>query len=48
MQQTQAICDYCQEKPAVTTCEVCGSQVCSDDNLDYGCRVCGGGKTSVE
>lgn len=48
MQQTQAICDYCNEKPAVTTCEVCGSQVCDDDKLEYGCKVCNGGEATFE
>jgi len=42
------VCDYCQRRKAVTTCEVCGSNICSEDKEEYGCKVCGGGKTTFE
>ncbi|MFB6144390.1 MAG: hypothetical protein ABEJ98_03710 [Candidatus Nanohaloarchaea archaeon] len=41
-------CDYCGKKEAVTTCEACGSQVCEDCKLEYGCKACGGGKTRFD
>jgi len=28
-----AVCDYCGERKAITSCEVCGSKVCRKDNL---------------
>ncbi|WP_256727632.1 hypothetical protein [Candidatus Nanohalobium constans] len=37
-----ALCDYCQEKKAVTKCEVCGSMICDEHKLEYGCKVCDG------
>ncbi|MFB6159187.1 MAG: hypothetical protein ABEJ95_06055 [Candidatus Nanohalobium sp.] len=40
----EKICEYCGERKAVTTCEVCGSQVCGQCKLPYGCKVCQGGE----
>lgn len=37
------MCDYCKKKEAVTSCEVCGSQVCEECKLDHGCKACNGG-----
>jgi len=44
----ESVCDYCGKNRVVTSCEVCGSKVCREDKLDYGCRVCNGGKKSFE
>ena len=41
------LCDYCQEKEAVTKCDVCGSMICEKHELEYGCKVCGGGEQEV-
>ena len=43
----EGLCDYCQEKKAVTSCEVCGSNVCREHTRDYGCDVCNGGERSL-
>ncbi|MFB6241989.1 MAG: orotate phosphoribosyltransferase [Candidatus Nanosalina sp.] len=37
-------CDSCGENQAVTTCDVCGSKICRECDLEYGCKACGGGK----
>lgn len=42
----ERLCAYCEEKTAVTTCSVCGSPVCEEHNLEYGCDACGGGMKS--
>jgi hypothetical protein len=39
-----AICDYCGDEGAITKCEVCGSMVCGDCKLEYGCKAFGGGE----
>jgi len=46
--KSETICDYCQEKKAVESCEVCGSNICSEHKRDYGCAVCGGGRQKLE
>ncbi|MFB6175270.1 MAG: orotate phosphoribosyltransferase [Candidatus Nanohalobium sp.] len=43
-----APCSYCGEKEAVTSCDVCGSAVCGDCKLEYGCRVCDGGERKLK
>ncbi|MFB6180526.1 MAG: B-box zinc finger protein [Candidatus Nanohalobium sp.] len=35
-------CEYCGEKEAVSKCSVCGSMVCEECSLEYGCKACGG------
>ncbi|WP_414836649.1 orotate phosphoribosyltransferase [Candidatus Nanohalococcus occultus] len=40
------LCGYCGQKKATESCEVCGSNVCSNCKLEYGCKVCGGGTKS--
>jgi len=42
--EPEELCDYCGQKPAITTCEVCGSKVCGQHDRDYGCDVCNGGE----
>ncbi|QKQ98904.1 hypothetical protein GKQ38_05280 [Candidatus Nanohaloarchaea archaeon] len=44
----EGLCDYCQEKKAVTSCEVCGSKVCQDHKKEHGCAVCNGGERTFE
>lgn len=39
-----AICDFCGEREAITSCDVCGSKVCREDKLEYGCKACNGGE----
>jgi len=43
-----AICNYCGEKEATQTCEVCGSRVCGEHKREHGCDTCGGGITKFE
>ncbi|MBC5793004.1 MAG: hypothetical protein H8Z69_03080 [Nanohaloarchaea archaeon] len=38
-------CEYCNQKMAVTNCELCGSAICAECKLENGCKVCGGEKT---
>lgn len=38
------LCDYCNNREAITTCEVCGAKVCQEHKKEYGCEVCEGGK----
>jgi methionyl-tRNA synthetase len=44
----ETLCDYCNQKKATESCEVCGANVCSEHKLDYGCKVCDGGKKTFE
>ncbi|MFB6209329.1 MAG: hypothetical protein ABEJ56_04310 [Candidatus Nanohaloarchaea archaeon] len=36
------MCEYCGEREAVDTCEMCGASICAEHKKDYGCEVCGG------
>ncbi|MFP4038537.1 MAG: hypothetical protein ACLFTA_02025 [Candidatus Nanohaloarchaea archaeon] len=37
-------CEHCQKREAVKSCEVCGSQVCEECSLEYGCKACNKGE----
>jgi len=41
------LCDYCQKQEATTKCNVCGSMICEEHSLEYGCKVCGGGEQKI-
>jgi len=46
MINSEKLCDYCDDRIASTSCDVCGALICSEDNMEYGCKVCGGGKNT--
>ncbi|MFB6199848.1 MAG: orotate phosphoribosyltransferase [Candidatus Nanohaloarchaea archaeon] len=39
---TRGVCEYCGEREATVSCEVCGSSICEKHKKEYGCKVCGG------
>lgn len=46
--ELSGVCDYCGQRKAVHSCEVCGSNVCGRHKKEHGCAVCGGGQKSFD